>query len=198
MTQEKQNKKCAPHVIEHTISYSGKWLKFGNITYKDFMDKTRTWETVQRTSGRGAAVMIATLRPSQKLVLIRQFRPPVDNYVIEFPAGLIDEGEDAAASALRELKEETGYVGKITNVTTPVYNSPGLSDETVSIVSVDIDETAPPNINPESCNEGTEDIEVFLVERDMLAHFLNEREKTGDKIDSKLMIFAIMFGNRHQ
>jgi ADP-ribose pyrophosphatase len=47
------------------------------------------------------------------ILLQKQFRPPVDKVCIEIPAGLIDEGETAEECALRELKEETGYVGKV-------------------------------------------------------------------------------------
>ena len=43
-----------------------------------------------------------------KVVLIRQYRYPLGGYVYEFPAGLVDPGEDYQTAAVRELKEETG------------------------------------------------------------------------------------------
>lgn len=59
--------------------------------------------------------IIAVLtRPSgPEIVLQKQFRPPVGKVTIEIPAGLVDAGEGAAESAVRELKEETGYVGTV-------------------------------------------------------------------------------------
>jgi ADP-ribose pyrophosphatase len=48
-----------------------------------------------------------------ELLLQKQYRPPIDKIVIEVPAGLVDAGESPEASALRELKEETGYVGEV-------------------------------------------------------------------------------------
>lgn len=48
-----------------------------------------------------------------EVVLVKQFRPALDSYTIEAPAGLIDEGETAEQAALRELKEECGYVGTV-------------------------------------------------------------------------------------
>ena len=51
------------------------------------------------------------------LVLIRQLRPAVNKTVIELPAGLIDKGETPKQAGIRELKEETGFIG-ISNIIT--------------------------------------------------------------------------------
>ncbi len=45
---------------------------------------------------------------ADRVVLVRQYRYTLDDYIYEFPAGLVDEGEDYHAAAIRELKEETG------------------------------------------------------------------------------------------
>lgn len=52
-------------------------------------------------------------------MLIRQFRPPINAICIEIPAGLVDEGETPEQAAIRELKEETGYVGEV-SMSTPI------------------------------------------------------------------------------
>lgn len=57
-----------------------------------------------------------------EIVLQKQYRPPIDKIVIEVPAGLIDEGETAEQAAVRELKEETGYVGQVTEITPLMFN----------------------------------------------------------------------------
>lgn len=48
-----------------------------------------------------------------ELLLEKQFRPPADKIVVEFPAGLVDAGESPEEAAVRELLEETGYVGTV-------------------------------------------------------------------------------------
>jgi ADP-ribose pyrophosphatase len=68
-----------------------------------------------------------------ELLLQKQYRPPIDKICIEVPAGLVDEGEDAETCALRELREESGYVGEVIKgdlgVTPVMYNGKSSSDE---------------------------------------------------------------------
>lgn len=57
-----------------------------------------------------------------EIILQKQYRPPANQVMIEVPAGLIDEGETAEEAAVRELKEETGYVGKVTETSPVMWN----------------------------------------------------------------------------
>lgn len=77
------------------------------------------WEATRRTTTPknslvDAVHIVAVLsRPTGKEILLeKQFRAPAGKVCIEFPAGLMDEGETAEQCALRELKEETGYIGE--------------------------------------------------------------------------------------
>lgn len=89
-------------------------------TYVDPNGQTRDWESCQRPTrpknseidGVGIAAILEK-EDGPQILLQKQFRPPIAKVVIEVPAGLIDEGENAEVCALRELKEETGYVGEI-------------------------------------------------------------------------------------
>lgn len=180
--------KSKPSVLKRHTKFNGKWLNFEEVEYVDSSQKVRSWENVSRTTLGGAVAMIA--RKGEKLILVRQFRPPIGNYIIEFPAGLIDGGEKYETAALRELKEETGYIGEVTGVTCPVYSSPGMTNETTALVYINIDESVPENLNPKPEMEQTEDIEVLLVELKMLKSFLEECVKSGDFIDAKVMSFC--------
>lgn len=99
-------------------------------------------DTVRQPSGKesirelvehpGSACIIPVTTDG-KVLLIRQFRYATNEYLLEIPAGLIDEGEEPIATAKRELIEETGYeAGSIRELCT-VYISPGYSEEVTTI-----------------------------------------------------------------
>ncbi|MEW6570736.1 MAG: NUDIX hydrolase [Nitrospirota bacterium] len=88
--------------------FEGKFLKFILTTYIDSSGKTREWESFERINCEGIVVIIPWTEKDETL-LIRQFRPPVNGYVVEFPAGLNDKGGSLEDAARRELLEETGY-----------------------------------------------------------------------------------------
>lgn len=67
-------------------------------------------------------VAILSKPTGSEIVLQKQYRPPLDKIVIEVPAGLVDTGESPEQAAVRELKEETGYVGTIDESSTVMFN----------------------------------------------------------------------------
>ena len=71
----------------------------------------------------GVGIVAILQKPSgPELLLQKQFRPPINKVVIEVPAGLVDAGESAAQSAVRELREETGYHGEVSEISPVMFN----------------------------------------------------------------------------
>ena len=80
----------------------------------------------------GGAVIVPML-DAKTVLMIRQYRYPVKDYLYELPAGKLDRGEEPAACAARELEEETGYsAGRLTFLTA-IYTTPGFCTEKLHI-----------------------------------------------------------------
>lgn len=76
----------------------------------------------------GGAV-IAALTDENKMVMVRQYRKPAERVMLEVPAGKIDAGENPLTTAVRELKEETGYTAKNIEFLSVFFPSVGYSEE---------------------------------------------------------------------
>ena len=104
-------KKDIARILEKKTIWEGKFLRFVLTTYIDSYGAIREWESFERVNCKGIVAIMA-VTDDKEVLLIRQFRPPVNGYVIEFPAGLNDKGDTLEEAARRELLEETGYSAK--------------------------------------------------------------------------------------
>lgn len=183
--------KKTPQILSKKVLGKGKWLSVNELGWQDSKGRIRSWESSERVKGAGAVMIIAVIKQSDEVILVKQFRPPASQFVIEFPAGLIDRpGESVEATAERELYEETGYHGRITEISDLVYSSPGMSREKLVIVKIEVDAGHFSAGPPESCQEDTEDIETLLVKRSELKTFLKNQIRYGDGVDAKLWTYA--------
>ncbi|XP_041819883.1 ADP-sugar pyrophosphatase [Chelmon rostratus] len=189
-----------PHIVKEEVIAAGNWVKLEKTTYVDPAGNTRTWETAKRTTRRanteadGVGIIALLKRTLHKdcVVMVKQFRPPMGCYTLEFPAGLIDEGESAEVAALRELKEETGYKGEVVGVTPVTCLDPGLSNCTTEIVLVNINGDEMENINPTQQLGDGEFVEVILLPLDEFQTKIDDLlKKEKIVVDSKVYIFAM-------
>ena len=169
--------------------HSGNFLQISKLQYRDHNGISRIWESCERVNSFGAAVIIALTDATDEVVIIEQFRPPANKVVVEFPAGLIDENESAAEAAVRELEEETGFKGKVDSLSRPVYNSPGLTGETIIFVKMTI--PLAQNRNPQPKMEESENITTHLIKKSELKEFLARKEAAGCAIDAKLYTWSL-------
>ncbi|NLI14351.1 NUDIX hydrolase [Pelotomaculum propionicicum] len=79
------------------------------------------------------AVAIVAVNEKDELLLVRQFRYAVGQTLLELPAGKVEPGEDYAASAGRELLEETGYEAKKIEPLITFYTTPGFTNEKIEV-----------------------------------------------------------------
>jgi len=177
--------------IQEETLYRGEWLAIKKSTFLHNDGRSYSWEHLERTGSGHAVVLLATLRPSNRVVLVREFRPGSADYVLALPAGMV-ESENAAENALRELHEETGYRGKVVRIDPVAFSFPALSGATMQLVHIDVDETLSVNMTPTAHLEPGEFIETLLVPRQGMRHFLEEQANKGQKIASGLWyLFAL-------
>jgi ADP-ribose pyrophosphatase len=82
-------------------------------------------------------VNVLALTPGGHLVLVRQFRYGIDDFSVEIPGGVIDSGEDAVTAGVRELREETGYVGTSARLLGSVHPNPAMQNNRCHLVLVE-------------------------------------------------------------
>lgn len=135
-----------------------RWVALKRVDYIDQTGKERTWEVaVRKTRGETGVDAVAMgnilLHPSRppSTLLVIQYRPPLDAYTVEWPAGLIDPGETAEQAAVREFKEETGYDCRLVDISPVQAADPGMSNATMQMALVEV-----------QLNEGDEEPEQRL------------------------------------
>ncbi|HLS60587.1 MAG TPA: NUDIX hydrolase [Virgibacillus sp.] len=83
------------------------------------------------------AVAVIAITKDNKIVFVEQYRKPLERSLVEIPAGKIEEDEQPAVTAIRELEEETGYTTNELTLVTSFFTSPGFADELVHIYLTD-------------------------------------------------------------
>ncbi|KAI1397466.1 NUDIX hydrolase domain-like protein [Hypoxylon fuscum] len=174
-----------------------KWVTLKRIDYTDQVGKQRTWEVATRkTRGKAGVDAVAMgnilLHPSRpaSTMLVIQYRPPLDSYTVEWPAGLIDAEETAEQAAVREFKEETGYDCRLLSLSPVQAADPGMSDANMQLAMVEV-QLKEGDEEPEQRLEDGEHIQRVVVPLSELYDRLVEYSKTERTVvAAKLFHFA--------
>lgn len=142
------------------------------------------WEYVKRARNIGAAVILA-LTDDDEVVLVEQPRAAFGRRCLELPAGLVGDenaGEDPAASAERELEEETGFAASHWEEIGEFASSPGMLGETFRLFRAT-------GLKRIGAGGGVtdEDIETHVVKLDDLPAFIAAKRVEGCLVDVKLL-----------
>lgn len=173
---------------ETEVMATGKFLR---------LVKRGRWEFADRVNSTGAVVVVAVTNEG-RIVLTEQYRLPLDQRVVELPAGLAGDepgaaDEDFALAARRELLEETGYECRDVQWLTSGPTSGGLSTEIVAFYRA----VGLTKVHPGGGTEH-ENIEVHEVHIDEALAWLKARHDAGVLIDPKVYAGLYFAGHRYE
>lgn len=191
-------------IEELTILAETKFLSLYDAKYTNKANKENHWIIASRKKYKDLkeqyfnnkkddidAVVIAALhKECNKVVLVKQFRIPLNDYVYELPAGLIDPNESIESTLERELKEETGL--KVVEVNKKLgrkqlYLSGGMTEESAALIYC----TCEGELSTQYLEED-EDIEPILVGKDEAIKLLDSDAKLDVKAFLTLQSFVVL------
>ena len=124
------------------------------------------------------AVAIVAENEKGELLLVKQFRKAVEDFLLELPAGILNIAEVPVEGALRELREETGYEAKRIKQICEFYSSPGFTNEKIYLFKADALSFTSTEFDEDEC------IETIAVSKEEARKML----ETGRISDSKTLI----------
>ncbi len=161
--------------------FEGKFTKLWGTIFLDKKGNEGTWEWMDKKD----FAMVLAITQDKKIVLIKNYRVPIEKYCIEFPAGLLDKpNENPEEAARRELLEETGYAGEnFIPLESYASSVSALNNFAHPFVVVNAKKIAEPAL------EDSEDIEVIEVPCDELYSFYEK--SIADGFDFNIRIIAL-------
>ena len=139
--------------VESRVLYRGRILNVREDVVKMASGRLARREIVEHSD----AVCLVPVDSNGNVLLVRQYRKPIETFLLEAPAGMVERGEDLGAAALRELREETGHTARKLEPLAQFWLAPGYDTEKMhSYLATDL-ERAP--LSPDE----DEDLQVVRV-----------------------------------
>ena len=114
---------------EKTISekkeFDGKFMQVSTYNVELSTGQKAIREVVEHPGG----VVVVALKNENTILMVKQYRYPIKQTLLELPAGRLEKGEDPDLAVKRELEEETGHIAKKWKSLGYIYTTPGMSDE---------------------------------------------------------------------
>lgn len=171
-----------------TVLHDGQFLQLLRVEH---------WEYVRRPRSSGAGFIIA-LTGADELVLVEQYRYPLDRRCIELPAGIIGDsaelqGESPLDSAMRELEEETGFAGSRAELLLQSPTAPGMTAELSYFVRVH-------GLQRRHAGGGVdgEDIVTHCVPLPGIDAWLDTQRNAGLAVDARIYAALYLLGRARQ
>jgi ADP-ribose pyrophosphatase len=149
-------------------------------------------DTVEKAGGRKTTrdvvehsdcIAVVAIDEQDNILLVRQFRHPVDRFLLEIPAGGIDPGEEPLDSVRRELQEEIGYFPRRIDKLGGFYSIPGYGTEYLHcFLATDL-------VPGRLVAEDTEDIELIRISPGEIPRLIT----SGEICDAKSIAALLMF-----
>jgi ADP-ribose pyrophosphatase len=132
----------------------------------------------------GGAVAILPFDHKGRVLMIRQFRPAIREWLLEIPAGTLDHGETPLACAKRELIEETGFSAKLWKKLGAIFTAPGFCTEKIHLFAAS-------QLKP---GHAEQDEDEFIELQPMSLAQLRRAIRSGLVHDSKTLCALTLFG----
>lgn len=172
-------------VLRSEITYEDRWIRIRSDSCR-----TGSGELAEpyHVLEYGAWVNVVGLTSEREIVLVRQYRHGIGRIVTELPSGNVESGEDSAAAARRELREETGFEAtEVIPIGSTYANAANQDNIVASFLALDVAEAGSPSL------DGGEEIEV--VRRDFVDYVSAVLE--GEEILQGLHLAALHFAVHH-
>lgn len=170
-------------MVEKTLSsqliYDGRVVKLRVDTVKMPSGRETTREIVEHSD----CVVIVAIDANDNVLLVNQFRKPVEKELLEIPAGGIEPGEDPVTTVRREMQEETGYLPQKVERLGGFYSAPGYCTEYLYLYLAT-------DLTPSPLNaEDTESIELIRMPISQISSLIAE----GSICDAKSIAGLLTF-----
>ena len=171
--------------IDRTLIANGRVIDYYQDTMQMPDGSQVKWDLIDHD---GAAAVVA-VREDGKLLMVRQYRNPLERQTLEIPAGKLDtRDEDPMKAAERELAEETGYICDNIEYLTTIYTTVAFCDEKIALyLAKDLKDRHPQHLDDDEYI----DLEAYTLDE------VRQMIYDGKVQDAKTIIGILLYASKY-